>query len=262
MVINEIFLNPTVKKVFFQITFPNLFSIESKIGDYQSEIINYFPQSSFSYKLPTIFFTDVGPEGKIVQPPQGIDDKADKIWQFKSESNYNLNISSGSLSLDSQLHKTYNNPSSEIRFRDIIKKTLEPFFKIIRIPRLNRIGLRYIDHCTAFLPDPLTDSNFKNWYNTVFPLDRFSIEKTKEMGFRVVSKQKDYHIIYYEHIILDDNVNYIIDFDGFAENVPSESYLTIADELHTIISEEFERTIKKPVFDLMRTPIEVNKDVK
>ena len=31
MAINEVFPNPTVKKVIFQIRFPNLFFIESKI---------------------------------------------------------------------------------------------------------------------------------------------------------------------------------------------------------------------------------------
>lgn len=38
MPINEVFVNPTVKQVIFQVKFPNLFFIESKIGDIQLKI--------------------------------------------------------------------------------------------------------------------------------------------------------------------------------------------------------------------------------
>jgi hypothetical protein len=48
MVIKEIFPNPTVKQVIFQIRFPNLFYIENKIGDFQLKIMKEFPKSAIA----------------------------------------------------------------------------------------------------------------------------------------------------------------------------------------------------------------------
>ena len=50
MAIDEVFQNPTVKQVIFQIRFPNLFYMESRIGDYQLKIMNDFPESSLLHR--------------------------------------------------------------------------------------------------------------------------------------------------------------------------------------------------------------------
>jgi len=39
MAIAEIFPNPTVKSVFFEVRFPNLFYLEAKIGDLQLKVL-------------------------------------------------------------------------------------------------------------------------------------------------------------------------------------------------------------------------------
>jgi hypothetical protein len=46
MAIDEVFLNPTVEKVIFQIRFSNLFYIENKIGELQIKLMSEFPDSS------------------------------------------------------------------------------------------------------------------------------------------------------------------------------------------------------------------------
>ncbi len=81
MAINEIFRNPAVKSVIFQIQYPNLFYIEKIIGDYQFEIMEKFPQSALilSKGLHITF-------GSTVQTPSEVEDDAStKIWQFTSE---------------------------------------------------------------------------------------------------------------------------------------------------------------------------------
>lgn len=50
MVIGEVFPNPTVKQVVFQITFPHLFYMEQKIGELQVKIMRMFPKSSLLYR--------------------------------------------------------------------------------------------------------------------------------------------------------------------------------------------------------------------
>ena len=46
----EIFPKPTVKMVIFQLQFSPLFSVENKIGEFQSKIMEKFPQSSLALR--------------------------------------------------------------------------------------------------------------------------------------------------------------------------------------------------------------------
>lgn len=249
MPIKEVFPNPTVKQVIFQIKFPNLFSIESKIGDFQTKIISEFPESSLMFRKQ-IVFADIGPEGKIEELPGG-PSEGKKIWQFKSEKKITLNILTSSLDLTSNYHKTYNNKDATVRFRDIIQFVLENFLSIVKLPIIQRIGLRYIDEC----PVPArTTASFKEWYNTVFPFERFSIEETMETSYVTLVKRNGYFVRYLESFNAEQN-KYVLDFDSYAQNVKPEDLLGVTDKLHELISNEFEKTIKAPVIEYMKKPI-------
>jgi len=131
---------------------------------------------------------------------------------------------------------------------------LDTFFEIISIPIINRIGLRYIDECPIHSKD---NDTFRSFYNSVFPLDRFNLANSDEMQFRTVTRKGDYNIIYLESLQKsDDKYKLILDFDGFATNIRPVDYLKITDELHTIIHEEYERTIKESVYQYMRQKTE------
>lgn len=251
MVINEVFPNPTVKQVSFEIRFPNLFSMENKIGNFQLKIMKEFPQSALLFRQ-RLLLTDVGPEGKLTNVPNDLDKEAvKKIWQFKSNKNIELNILGDSLNIISQYHKTYNLNGGD-KFRDTIKLVLDNFFEVTSIPIINRIGLRYIDEC----PIPSKEnSTFLSHYNSAFPIERFNLADINEMYFNTVIKRGNYYLMYAESLPLqknEDKYKLVLDFDGFAENIASKDYLTVTDHLHTIISEEYERTIKDPVYDYMR----------
>lgn len=247
MSINEVFPNPTVKQVAFEIRFPNLFYLESRIGDLQLKIMREFPQTALLYRRQ-VLFADIGPEAKLTDIP--IDEKTGKkIWQFKSDKNVVLNITGNSLDIVSQYHKTYKLEGGD-KFRDIIKVVLDCFIEVMQIPIINRIGLRYIDEC----PIPSKDNSaFMSHYNSAFPLERFNLVDAKEMYFRTVIKKGESYLTYAESLQkTGEEYKLILDFDGFAENIPSTNYLTVTDDLHTIISEEYERTIKEPVYEYMR----------
>ncbi|GFO97339.1 hypothetical protein ig2599ANME_1539 [groundwater metagenome] len=253
MVISEIFPKPTVKQVIFQIKFPNLFYIESRIGDFQVKIMKEFPQSNLLYRKQ-LLLTDVGPESKLTNIPEDLDKEAvKKIWQFKSDKNLQLNVMSNSLDINSEYHKTYNLEGGD-KFRDTIMFVLERFFETMPIPVINRIGLRYIDEC----PIPVKDNTtFRAYYNSSFPLDRFNLADTKEMQFHTVVNRGNYFLRYGE-ILQKTEKEYklILDYDGFGENIAQQDYLTVTDDLHTIISEEYQATIKEPVYEYMRQPKE------
>ena len=83
MSISKVFPNPTVKHAIFQIRFPNLFSMEHKIGDLQLKIMEEFPQSTLLFRRQ-ILFADIGPETKFEDIPSDSDkETGKKIWQFK-----------------------------------------------------------------------------------------------------------------------------------------------------------------------------------
>lgn len=249
MAIDEVFPNPTVNQVIFQIKFPNLFYIESKIGEFQLRIMKEFPISNLLFRKQVVF-VDLGPEAELKQVSEEFEDKTKKIWQFESPKKYTLNLLNNSLDITSSYHKTYNNPGAEHRFRDIIEFVLKNFFDLIQIPIINRIGLRYIDECPIQVKN---NDMFRSWYNATFPLDRFNIQDAIEMDFKTVVRRGNHFLRYMESIkFIGDECKLILDFDGFSEDIESTNYLSVTDELHTLIVGEYERTIKGPVYDYMR----------
>ncbi len=252
MSINEVFIKPTVKQVIFQIRFPNLFFIESKIGEIQMAIMDKFPESALLFRRQ-VLFADISSNSKIENLQEKITQEQEqgrKVWQFNSPLKYQLNILTDSLDVSSYLHKTYNNPQSENRFKDIIEHVLKPFFKITNLPIISRIGLRYIDECP--FGQKTTDS-FLNNFNSCFSTQRFSIEDSTEYQYKTVVKRGNYFLRYIETLNSQTNPpTLLLDFDGFAENIQSTQCMAITDTLHELISKEYEATIKEPIYKYMR----------
>jgi uncharacterized protein (TIGR04255 family) len=248
MAINEVFPNPTVKKVMFQIRFSNLFYIENKIGDLQMKLMKEFPESSMLYHqkfLLTNKGLDLSKESEDKNEEQ-----LAKIWSFESKHNCRLNILSDSLDISSKFHKTYNNESSDNKFRDVINFVLTNFFEIIKIPTIKRIGLRYVDECP--IPKKNTEL-FEKYYNTTFPLKRFKLEDSTAMQFSTVTKKGKHKLRFIEQLVRSSNkYKLILDFDSFSEDLKSEDCLKTTDTLHKIISKEYEKSLREPVFEHMR----------
>jgi uncharacterized protein (TIGR04255 family) len=247
MVINEVFPNPTVKQVIFQIRFPNLLFLESKMGDYQQRIMGQFPESEVVYRQQVVF-VDIGPEARIEEFPKP--EARKRIWKFVSPDEVVLNLSTDSLDISSKSHKTYSNPCGKLRFRDTIRFAVDAFLAVAPVPVIRRIGLRYIDEC----PVPKrTKEEFTSYYNTSFPIDRFSLEDALEMQFKACVKRSGSFLRYIESLQTRDGTDMLVlDFDGFAENIKATEYLDVTDALHRLISEEYQRIIKEPVYEYMR----------
>jgi uncharacterized protein (TIGR04255 family) len=255
MVINEVFLNPTVKTVAFEIRFPNLFYLENRVGDFQIEVMPKFPESKLLIRA-NIILADFGPEVKAENLPKDRDSLAQKkIWSFRSESGIELNLLTDSLNLQSTVHKTYNSASAAERFRDTIDFVLSRFFKVFNVPIVTRIGLRYIDECPV---PPLGD--FEKWYSTTLPCRRFPLSDTIESKVVTRVKRDNYFFTYNELFrVTKDGTTLTLDFDSYAERVESGKCLEVTDRLHEIISEEYEKTLKEAVFEYMRKPKESKK---
>ncbi len=247
MPLTEVFPNPTVKQVIFQITFPNLFYLESKIGDIQLAIMERFPNSAVAYRR--LVFGDLSPDTKPADLPKS--EQGSTIWQFSSErKDVNLHITTSSLDMVSTSHKTYDLNGGGDKFRDIIEFVVGKFLKLVSIPMINRIGLRYVDECPLPKKDTVT---LLNYYNSVLPVQRFPLEDAVEMVAKATVSRKDHQLSYTEVLVKTaDSHKLLLDFDGFANNVRADMYLTILDQLHLTISAEFERTIKEPVYEYMR----------
>jgi len=175
-----------------------------------------------------------------------------KIWQFRSPKNYAFDVQTNRLAITSEYHKTYNLGQGD-RFREVIQYVMDAFLSVTGVPILTRIGLRYLDEC----PLPAKDNvSLSNYYDTSFPLSRFSIADATEMRFQTVVKTQDAFFRYAETLLnmADGSNKLLLDFDGFREKISARDYLAVTDQLHNIISDEFEKTIKQPVYDFMRKP--------
>jgi len=249
----EVYANPTVTQVIFQIRFPNLFNIASRIGDLQIKIMNRFPESKL-LQSRSILIADLGPDAKlgdIPEPPEtpGVQ----TIWQFLSPEGVKLDITTSSLSLVSTQHKTYSAPGATPRFREAIEFTVTRFLDVLQLPLLTRIGLRYIDHCP--LPPSLTNAAFLDYYLTTFPLNRFPISDAIEMSFVTRIRRGEHFLRFSESLNTKSQPpKYILDFDGYAENTKSDTFLSTTDSLHELIHTEYETFIKDPVRTHMREP--------
>lgn len=253
MATDEIFLNPTVKQVAFEIRFPNLFYLENKIGDLQMRIMEEFPESALLFRRQ-IVFADIGPAAKVEEVEEKIDKEwATKVWNFKSPKNFELDVSTSTLVIRSSHHKTYNLGGRD-KFRDIIRFVVDRFMEVTSIPTINRIGLRYTDEC----PIPSKDNTtFRAYYNSVFPFDRFDMADANIMNFKTTVKRGNYFLSYIESLQkVKDDYKLILDFDGFTMSINAKDYLAVTDNLHKIISDEYEMTIKEPVKEYMRKPKE------
>lgn len=249
MSINEIFKNPTVKQVIFQIRYPNLFYIENKIGDYQIKIMKEFPESSLFVRR-NLVVVDAGENEKIEELSKKIGvEPSKKVWQFKSKSKTILSVSSDSLDISSEFYKTYDREGEE-KFRDIIKFVVDEFKETVSLPIIERIGLRYIDEC----PLPTKDNTtFNSYYNSALSMNRFDIKNMEKMDFSTTVHINGSFLNYRESLMLKDGqYKLILDFDGFTTDVDCNDYLKVTDTLHNIILAEYEKTIKEPVIEYMR----------
>ena len=257
MVFTEIFPNPVVKQVVFQIRFPNLFYLESRIGELQVRLMKRFPESSLIKKQRFVLTDgDVDAQQKMLE---GLgDEKADqRIWQFKSTDDVTLNIATSSLSLTSDSHKTYR-LGDDNRFRDAIEEVCEAFLEVSEVPILKRIGLRYIDECPV---DELTNESFSRFYDSILPLERFAIEDVRDASTSVICERGPYGIRYAESLAIGgDSQHLVIDCDSWATDVPSEELMKVTDELHDLVSVEFKTTAKPALLDYMRTPKDQSDD--
>jgi uncharacterized protein (TIGR04255 family) len=246
---HEIFPSPVVKQVALEVRFPNLFFIESKIGDFQVRVMKDFPLSELILRRNVMFITGGGnlPEG--AKPPE--DSATDKIWQFRSESGTTLQISSSNLVLISSKHHSYHH-GGENSFRGVINRVITHFFDMVKIPVALRIGLRYINECPIF---ERSTKRFNECYDSILPLNRFKLEQVANADCIVVVNAEHGQMRHIESLRLaEKNDHLVLDLDAWLENIPAEKVMESADELHEIIAAEFRVTIKEPILEFMRKP--------
>jgi uncharacterized protein (TIGR04255 family) len=250
MAIDEIFPNPTVKVVIFQARFPSLFYLEEKMGSFQIQLMEEYPQSRL-LEQKKVLFASIGPDAKVDDLLDGSEATIKKIWEFQSENRVKVNVSEDNISLTSEFHKSYQNEAAEVQFRDEIEFVMNTFLNTFPLPRFTRVGLRYVDECP--LPSR-TNESFLEYFNTGFPLDRFDVAETDELQLRVVVRRGDYRLRYFEKFnVSEGEEKVVLDFDAYATDVRKEDLLTTTDGLYRITSDEYEASIRQPLIEWMRS---------
>ncbi len=248
----EVFPNPLVKQVAFEIRFPNLFYLQDKIGEFQTKIMRQFPKSELLFRKQLLLTSETDPQKINELQANAPDSATTSIWKFVSEDGVTLTVTPSTLALESKNHKSY--AQSDNPFRKVIESTTNHFFNLTNVPILKRVGLRYIDEG----PVPSNDSrSFSDNYNTAFPLKRFPIEKSIEMNFSTIIDQGRNKFRYVESLQgAGEKRKLIMDYDSSAEDIEPCNLLETTDHLHQTLWDMFCDTVKQPVMDLMRTPTE------
>jgi len=242
----EVFQNPSVVEVVFEVRFPHLFYINQKIGDFQLEIMDDFPKSSQILE-EAIFIGAAQTTLTDEEKP-----KPTQIWQFESENGKNrIMVRPNRLNIISHEYKSYNSPTVEKRFRNLIKDITTTFIEKVPIKTFSRLGIRYIDHC------PLEEQNneyFRRFYKPIFEIEEYNIENIIENRIAIRIKKGDYYLLFQCGIRKVDEVyKYVLDYDGYAMDVAANNFINITDELKKIIKKEYYSNITEEFKNYMRS---------
>ena len=175
-----VFPHPTVKQVIFQIKFPKLFFLETKLGDLQLALIDRFPKSSSLVQRSVVWAQ--GPEERIHEMLRDHPERdMEKIWVFEDERGVKIEIKLNSLTIVSERHKAYRH--DEGGFRETIETAVGAFRHHVRIPIVERVGFRYVNEC----PFPeLSNESFRKYFSSCLPIDRFGVAECSALACRVV----------------------------------------------------------------------------
>ena len=244
---HEIFLRPFVSHVIFELKFSNLFYIEDRIGDFQVKILEKYEESSLLFRR-NFLVGDVGPDFNLADAVEKNSQESKKIWQFSNEIS-KLNITSNSLDLSTKSYKNYRS-SGDDSFRSLIDFVVEKFLEVTEIPKVSRLGLRYVNLCKI---QDMNTQNFNDWYKTSLPIERFKLQDIDDMSFKTDVKINNDKMIYQEGIKkIKNEWKYVLDLDGYIENIDSSLVMETADRLHSEIYTEFNKNMKEPALDYMR----------
>jgi len=248
----EVFPRSLVKQAIFQIRFPNLFYLADRIGEFQIKVMKTFPKSQLMQRRQFLITAEQDKEKREQLADNLGDGPTVSIWCFESEKGVKLEVSQNSLSLVSLRHKSYR--QGEERFRDAIEFACNNFLEVVKVPLLKRVGLRYTD--VGPVPERRSDA-LKQYYNTALPLHRFPLEQADELRCMAVVRRGNFRLRYSESLANEaGNQNLLMDTDAWAEDVDSSQLLGVADQLHDLLWDEFNSSIRDPVRDYMRKPLE------
>ena len=258
MATNKVYPNAPIKRASFEMRFPNLFSMETKIPNIQLAIMEKFPEANLKYEQQYVI-TKVGEKAEQLA---GINDSEEenkfniKTWEFISEDGTKVIITSNNLIVTTTSYTSYNSKEADKRFRDTLKYILDAFFEEVRLTIINRIGLRYINE---FKLETKTNEFYNNFVKTTFPTEKFKIEDANLIHFQSNVNVGDIKLNFVERFIVDQNQEnkLIFDIDASLEKQKTENEkikIDDIDRLHDLIDENFFSVLNdKAIEDMEKT---------
>ena len=178
--------------------------------------------------------------------------KPTQIWQFESENGKNkIMVRPNRLNIISHEYKSYNSPTVKKRFRDLIESITTTFLGKVPIRKFSRIGIRYIDHCPL---EEKSSGYFKRFYVPIFDTDNYDIENIIENHVAIRIKKGDYYLLFQCGIQkFGDVYKYVLDYDGYAQDIETRNFINITDELKKMIKKEYYSNITEEFKEYMRS---------
>jgi uncharacterized protein (TIGR04255 family) len=154
-----------------------------------------------------------------------------------------------SLLITSGEYNSYDHASG-MKFKDVINKIVTEFLQRFPIKKIVRIGLRYIDHCPL---DEKTNQYFTKYYVPKFDIEQYKIDDLIENHIVMRTRRGEHNLLFQCRIAkIENSYKYIMDFDGYAENVDSAKFLSVTDALRELDRSEFLSSITEEFKQYMR----------
>lgn len=235
-----------IELVVWQIKYPNCFFIENIIGDFQKKIMKRFPESKLQYRNSILFEQS---EDQLSFSNTKDQDITNKIWIFENKELVKIEISYNSFTISSKKYSTYN--KSTPCFRDEINNSFDEFLELSGISIIKRIGFRYTNSCP--LPEPLGNTLFEEWYNSIFQSSKFDISKVNSFNYQMDFCNQDV-MMNYREVFINKERKYYIDIDAFMLDRDMQEYKDITDKLHDAIKGRFVDATNEYIHNLLESP--------
>jgi hypothetical protein len=163
---------------------------------------------------------------------------------YLERNNISMTLYQGYLSLLSQPHTTYKLNDS-LRFRDVIEAVSKSFFKTAALSSTEQIGLEYQN----IIPLPsCDDAVLRSYCNSALPTVKFGL--ADKMMLTALVRRGEFELNYKEELRMPKGTtecSLVLHLGAYASNINVNDCMNTTDQLYDIISDEFEKTIRKPV---------------
>ncbi|MCF2138595.1 MAG: TIGR04255 family protein [Candidatus Lokiarchaeota archaeon] len=240
---NRVYQKSILHEVIFEARYPLILNINNKIAQFQERIQDQYPYAHKEFISQILLFQGKSDSDGFETNPL----ESEIIWRFSNDDEDEVSIFSNKITLKISNYHSWKNHQNRIGFKSKIIRLIDNFKKIWRIPRFERIGLRYINK-KEFI-DNISSSSFERFFIPIFNIKKYPIEELVENRIRIRKKCTDNTILTIQYAFQYSRPDkqqfdlFFLDFDSFVIKIQPNLFEKMLEILHANIINEFESLI-------------------